>query len=216
MRVAEFIFSELWDYMFDGTNGDHKEAYAQIEGEYTRGFRHYHNLDHIEEGVLYLYTHKGWTDGVIGQSMKYTSILAFFFHDFVNPRNEDAELESALAMREFVIDWTPEPSEHFIKIDGMTTRAYYAICATKDHISDSVIGQMVVDADLMRFIEGDWRVWADQLRKEYAEHPDEAFNAGRRIVLERFRSRSPFFYFVQHRDCDAYRQIDEQLAELTS
>lgn len=220
MRVAEFIFSEMWEYLFEGENGDHKEAYRELEEEYTLLYRDYHDINHIEEGVLYLYKFDKWPEGATGLRMKWTSILAFFYHDFDNPRNTEAEIKSALKMQAIVIDWmdyTIYPPKHiFARVMGMVDHAYNAIVDTATHESSTIIGQMVIDADLMRFVEGDWRVWSQQIRNEYREYSDEAFNAGRRVVLERFRRRSPFFYFVQHRDCDAYRNLDEQIAELTT
>jgi predicted metal-dependent HD superfamily phosphohydrolase len=216
MRVAEYIFGKLWDYIFDGEEGTYNDAYDKIVDRYTGPNRFYHDLNHIEEGVLYLYEFPHWPKGVTGERMKFTAILAFFYHDFVDPIATAAEIKSALAMQTEVYEWVDclVGNDAYNRAIGMVDIAYTAICDTETHISDSMVGKMVVDADLMRFVEGDWRVWAEQIRKEYAHHPDELFNPGRRIVLEHFRSRSPFFYFVQHRDCDAYRKIDEQLAEL--
>lgn len=214
--MSELVFKKLWAELFDYAGadvipGDWQAAYERTIAPYNDLSRSYHNLDHVEEMVLYLYDYPGWPLTAIGQREKFTAIAAAFFHDYVDPRSPEAELLSAEACLREMMSWgIVKPTTHLMVI---ATNASKAILTTKDHVGYSVVEQMLIDADLQRFVTGDWRVWANQIRLEYADVPEALFNEGRLAVLERFRSRSPFFYLAQHQDCEAYRRLDEQIAE---
>lgn len=212
MRVAEYIFSKLWWYLFE--NYDWKDAWEEIEGKYLESFRSYHSVDHIEEMMLYLWE-ADWPRNAEGEKQKYAAILAAAFHDFQNPRDKWAERMSATWLQLWMLGWAQENEP----VDLPTFWWIFEHCAeavaeTETHSSTSLVGQMLIDADLRRFITGYWQEWARQIREEYSEYSDEDFNAGRMEVLKKFRARSPFFYLAQHDDCEAYRRLDEQIAAL--
>lgn len=212
MRVAEYIFSKLWEYLFD--NEHYLDAYLEIATEYEADYREYHNFSHIEEMVIYLWEAE-WPKGAEGEREKFTAILAAFFHDFDNPRHKYAEIVSGALCRSYAWAWANENQfASQLTFRSIVEDADRAICDTATHVSETLVGQMLIDADLRRFVTGDWRKWARQIRLEYGEHSDEDFNAGRLAVLNKFRFRKPFFYFAQHEDCEAYRRLDEQIAEL--
>jgi predicted metal-dependent HD superfamily phosphohydrolase len=73
----------------------------------------------------------------------------------------------------------------------------------------------ILDADLIRFLDPEWQKWADGIRHEYAEHPDEKFNAGRKHILEQFAKLDPFFFSLDHEANETARAlVQEQLDAL--
>lgn len=189
---------------------DAKYAWDELVCAYSEEYRHYHNLDHIEEVVCFLNTNYPY------QETKDLILFAGFYHDFYNTKDKLAEELSALhgytvyaAAAGYNVE--DDQLDQFLR-NGQFIHA--AIMATKTHETEILEYQYLVDADLQRFRAED-NIYADQIRLEYAEHSDEVFNAGRPIVLNRFLNREPFFYNCgETENMEAKANIQRQLDEL--
>lgn len=73
----------------------------------------------------------------------------------------------------------------------------------------------ILDADLIRFLDPNWQKWAAGIRHEYAEHPDEKFNAGRRYILGQFKNLVVFFFTLgAEENARARALVQEQIDAL--
>ncbi len=175
-----------------------EEAWDDLVEVYSHPGRVYHDFSHIEEMVLWL-----WANYPVDASI-WAILYAAFYHDYVDTKSKTAEFDSAAIAADKMSNGAFNPTDVRLVAE--------AIMATATHQSDDVRIQYLIDADLLRFTCEDNR-YADQIREEYAEHPDEAFNNGREGILEHFGARDPFFYHAEGSEA-ALANIARQLAEL--
>lgn len=188
--------------------GDWKTEWHYIKASYQYETRHYHDLEHIYEMVIWL------CDNYPDEESLALMLWCAFYHDLVTPSSKYAEEDSACyAVSVFVLNsaycgtWVVDS----IIIQQKARWINRTILATKGHKSDDESIQWFIDADLQRFRCPDNR-YADQIRLEYPQHSDEIFNAGRKNILEQYRAREPFFYHSEGAD-EARDSIDRQLNE---
>jgi predicted metal-dependent HD superfamily phosphohydrolase len=181
---------EIHDYSAD-------EGWGDIYGAYSEPGRVYHNLDHIDEMIL-------WLAHNAPEEHRHWLMWAAIYHDFIDPKADDAVLLSAVTGIGALGNTDAFHEGSKLVFDG--------IMGTDGHKSDDPFVQWVIDADLQRFRCPDDR-YADQIRLEYLEVPDEAFNIGRKAILESFRDRDPIFYYSDGAD-EVITNIDRQLREL--
>lgn len=181
-----------------------------LKAQYSSsGYRVYHDLRHVEEVAMFLDERYPFDE------TKDLIIFAGFLHDFYNTKDPLAEELSATAAAMMYLEVAD--ADQLLSDDQAIRNANFihgAIMATKTHVTEVPGYQYLVDADLQRFLATD-NTYADQIREEYKEHTDEKFNAGRPVVLERFKSREPFFYHGTEVENEAaYANIQRQLDEI--
>ena len=214
MRAAELVWMAMWASLTKTRkieDPQRTEVYEKVYAYYDTGDRFYHNFDHIEEMVVLLSQQK-WGPGQTFSMWQ--TVFAAFMHDAYDPKHPDAERLSA-DLAEEVFANIPVVL-HSTEYDAFIRNVRNMILCTANHQAETVAEHRLVDADLMRFCVGPWEKWAQQIREEYNEHSDEKFDAGRKIVLERFFSRRPFYSMHTEGldDFKAYTNIKAQLAEL--
>lgn len=184
--------------------GDLGREWCSIFTAYNGPERYYHNMNHIYEMLLFLEKH---ARNKIPERTFYLLVLCAIYHDYYY-KVEKPEVKSALAAVIFFLGCAEENSE------GDAKFIYACIKATEDHISDDEYIQWLIDADLYRLREPA-EVWTPAIRMEYAEYPDEKFNAGRKAVLEHFAARKPFFYHLGEEENQVvYDSLAKQIAEM--
>ena len=173
MLKQEF-FNCLKDLAVDSSTID--IMWAEIHKHYSKSDRHYHTLGHLDNLLLELlpcrnqFRHWG------------AVIFAIAYHDIIyntlKSNNEEKSAEVAVKILTF----------HGCHPDQTNLCEQY-ILATKSHLkSEEEEINLFTDADLS-VLGKDWevyKIYSQQIRKEYSLYPDLIYNAGRKKVLEHF------------------------------
>lgn len=150
--------------------------WTDIVTHYNSAQRHYHNLIHLNTLLHELTLLKpiivDWN----------TLIFSLFYHDIIyNVQSKTNEEDSA--------DYAATVMQHLGVSESMIEKCRQQILATKQHQSSSDHDtELFTDADLS-ILGTDWesyKIYASQIRKEYAIYPDELYNPGRKNVLNHF------------------------------
>jgi predicted metal-dependent HD superfamily phosphohydrolase len=150
--------------------------WTDIVTHYNSAQRHYHNLIHLNNLLHEVTVIKpmivDWN----------TILFSLFYHDIIyNVHSKTNEEDSA--------DYAATVMQHLGVSESMIEKCKQQILATKlhqnsgDHDTD-----LFTDADLS-ILGTDWKsykIYAAQIRKEYAIYPDELYNPGRKNVLNHF------------------------------
>lgn len=208
MRAIELIYRQM--HMECGLTCSMDDGYKFVSEPYLNPTLFYHNLDHIEEVCVWLLENMK----VVYDEQHCGLLWAGMFHDWVDPRNNNAEQLSANNMAGFLENHMPNNTaiQRVFK-EKVINIAYSAIMATETHKSDDIYDQWMIDADLIRFTCPDDR-FAALIRKEYPETPDDIFDFHREHILKEFLARDPFFYHTPQLDVLAKQNIELQLTAL--
>lgn len=149
--------------------------WQEIEACYHEHTRHYHTLDHLNSVLRELLPHQ--------QSLPnwHTIVFAVAYHDAIyNPlKNNNEEKSASLAEKRLTEINYPEAER---------TRCTQFIQATKKHEPADAETNLFTDADLA--ILGSepevYRLYAEQIRREYSMYPDFLYKSGRKKVLQHF------------------------------
>ena len=156
--------------------GGPSEHFDDVVARYGEPHRAYHTIHHVEH-VL------GKVDE-IGQGHDHAVVLAAILHDVIyDTARNDNEARSADYARE-VLAGRREAE-----------RVATLIEATKTHegpAGDDGLDALL-DADLSTFADDDEGRNGELIRQEYASVPEEAFQVGRRRVLQSFLEREPLY-----------------------
>ncbi len=145
-----------------------------LEKAYSAKSRHYHNLTHLEEMVA-LY------DNYYAQLQFQREVLySIFYHDYVyKVTRKDNEFKSA---------------EHALSILPLHTNlnkqlVFDMICATQMHEhNENEDTNWLIDFDL-KILSKEWedyKIYCDQIRKEYKIYPNILYKPGRKKALQHF------------------------------
>jgi predicted metal-dependent HD superfamily phosphohydrolase len=153
---------------------------------YGEPHRHYHTLDHIGALLALLDRHgRGAADPDVLR-------LAILFHDVVcDPTRHDNEQASAAV--------AAEQLTHLGFPAALVANVAHCIIATRHDRSADVMGDadlaLLLDLDLsiLAAAPGDYRAYAEAVRREYAFLPDHLYRTGRRGVLEGFLARERIY-----------------------
>jgi predicted metal-dependent HD superfamily phosphohydrolase len=150
--------------------------WTDIVTHYNSAQRHYHNLIHLNTLLHELTLLKpiivDWN----------TIFFSLFYHDIIyDVQSKTNEEDSA--------DYAAEVMSSLKIQDAMIEKCRLQILATKQHQSNGDHDtDLFTDADLS--ILGSepetYKLYASQIRKEYAIYPDELYNPGRKNVLNHF------------------------------
>ncbi|MCE3295295.1 MAG: hypothetical protein K0R65_1009 [Crocinitomicaceae bacterium] len=172
-KMLQSIFLQLArNYSPDKTLAG--SLWAEIEQHYSEAGRHYHTMSHLE----HLYEELSVVKNNISDWD--TVLFSLFYHDVIyDPTAKDNEEKSAELAEKRLLE-TGFPEER-------TARCMNQILATKKHeMSADPDANYFTDADLstLAFDWENYRVYMQNVRREYAVYADVLYNPGRKKVLE--------------------------------
>jgi len=154
----------------------------RIEKEYTSSNRHYHTLNHLDNLLTELADNKE----------KFASwdviVFAIAYHDVVynTLKSNNEEKSAEFARKELTKISVPE---------NLIIRCEQLILATKKHTYADFETNLFTDADLsiLGATPEVYKLYSNQIRKEFSIYPDLVYNPGRRKVLKHFLDMEKIF-----------------------
>ncbi|GAA3748589.1 metal-dependent hydrolase [Flavobacterium ginsengisoli] len=201
----EKIYSELLSNIGFSAN-EIQQNWLNLEKAYSKKSRHYHNLTHLKEMIDSFETYRD-------QLQNPNEILfSIFYHDFVySASKKDNELKSA----EYALAILPE------NINLNKQLVFDAICATQQHQQNAIEDiNWLIDFDL-KILAKDWedyKIYFEQIRKEYRIYPDFLYKPGRAKALKHFLENEFIFQTEEFRGLyeeKARANIEKEIALLT-
>jgi predicted metal-dependent HD superfamily phosphohydrolase len=185
----------------DSTHAD--RSFDEICKHYTAPGRFYHTLRHIED-VL------DTVDNLRALAHYPNAVrLAAWLHDVIyDSRASDNEQRSA--------DFAKQLCDELTITEGRLVASL--ILKTKTHdAGDDPDAQVLLDADLavLGAREPDYRMYAEQIRREYAWVPEPDYRNGRRQVLTKFLDRPKIFHLLSRLEEPARSNIAAEIAQLS-
>lgn len=182
-----------------------EKLWKEIEKNYSRKKRHYHNLTHLANLITEL-------NEVQSSIKNWDAVLfAVFYHDVIyKAHRSDNEEESARhAINHLQI----------LKCDNqLIEQVNKLILATKSHKqSDDEDVNLFTDADLS-ILGKDWetyKTYCDNVRKEYAIYPDLLYKPERKKALQHFLSMDRIFktdHFYSKYETSARKNIEQEVS----
>lgn len=201
----EKIYSELL-LNIGFTANEIQQKWLNLEKAYSKKSRHYHNLTHLKEMIesFEIYRNK----------LQYPNEILFsiFYHDYIyKSSKKDNELKSA---------------EYALKILSENTKldkqlVFDTICATQLHAHNTNEDiNWLIDFDL-KILAKDWddyKIYFEQIRKEYRIYPDFLYKPGRAKALKHFLENEFIFQTEEFRGLyeeKARTNIEKEISLLT-
>jgi len=149
--------------------------WERVEKEYTSSDRHYHTLNHLDNLLTELADNKeefaSWD----------VIVFAIAYHDVVynTLKNNNEEKSAEFARKELTKISVPE---------NLIARCEQLILATKKHTDADFETNLFTDADLsiLGASPEAYKIYSNQIRKEFSIYPDLVYNPCRRKVLKHF------------------------------
>lgn len=202
----EEIYSELLSNIGFSAN-EIQQNWLDLEKAYSKKSRHYHNLTHLKEMIasFEIYRDKLQSPNEI--------LFSIFYHDFVySASKKDNELKSA----EYALAILPE------KVALKKQLVFDAICATQQHQQNEIEDiNWLIDFDL-KILAKDWedyKIYFEQIRKEYRIYPDFLYKPGRSKALKHFLENEFIFQTDEFRGLyeeKARQNIEKEISILES
>lgn len=179
--------------------------WVELQKAYSKKSRHYHNLNHLIEMITEFdvnYAKLNYPNEVL---------YAIFYHDYIyNSSRKDNELKSA----EFAVKILPPVTS--VNKD----RIFNLILVTKDHqCSGNEDEKWLIDFDL-KILSKDWedyKIYFEQIRKEYSIYPDFLYKPGRKKALKHFLENKFIFQteeFIKAYETKARENIKHEIQYL--
>lgn len=171
-----------------------QQNWLDLEKAYSKKSRHYHNLTHIQDMISEYETY-------FDQLQFPKEVLySIFYHDYIYVSSKkDNELKSA----EYAVKFLPKESTLNL------TLVFDMICATQQHQHSKVQDiNWLIDFDL-KVLARDWddyKIYFEQIRKEYRIYPDFLYKPGRAKALKHFLENEFIF------QTDEFRKLYEEKA----
>jgi len=208
MNLKE-IYSELLSNIGFLAN-DIQQNWNNLEKAYSKKSRHYHNLTHLKEMIESFETYR---DKLQNPD---EILFSIFYHDFVySASKKDNELKSA----EFAVSIFTDVKPGFAEFDRHLV--FDAICATQQHQQNEIEDiNWLIDFDL-KILAKDWedyKIYFEQIRKEYRIYPDFLYKPGRAKALKHFLENEFIFQTEEFRGLyeeKARANIEKEIALLT-
>lgn len=183
----EKIYSELLLNIGFSAN-EIQQKWKDLEKAYSTKSRHYHNLTHISAMIESFATYR---DKLQNPN---EILFSIFYHDFVySASKKDNELKSA----EYALAILPE------NINLNKQLVFDAICATQQHQHNNIEDiNWLIDFDL-KILARDWddyKIYFEQIRKEYRIYPDFLYKPGRAKALKHFLENEFIFQTEEFRN----------------
>ncbi|MEN2413568.1 HD domain-containing protein [Flavobacterium mesophilum] len=184
-----------------------QKNWTGLEKAYSNKSRHYHNLTHLEEMIASFEIYRDRLEN------PNEILFSIFYHDFVySASKKDNELKSA----EFALSILDE--NHTLN----KQLVFDAICATQLHIhNENEDINWLIDFDL-KILSKDWddyKIYFEQIRKEYRIYPDFLYKPGRAKALKHFLEYEFIFQTNEFRNLyeeKARRNIEKEISHLES
>jgi predicted metal-dependent HD superfamily phosphohydrolase len=201
----EKIYSELLSNIGFSANEIQKN-WIDLEKAYSKKSRHYHNLTHLKEMTACFETYR---DKLQNPN---EVLFSIFYHDFVySASKKDNELKSA----EYALAVLPE------NVNLNKQLVFDAICATQQHQQNAIEDiNWLIDFDL-KILAKDWedyKIYFEQIRKEYRIYPDFLYKPGRAKALKHFLENEFIFQTNEFRGLyeeKARANIEKEILLLT-
>ena len=175
---------------------DIHQNWLDLEKAYSKKSRHYHNLTHIQDMI---YSYEKYSDQL---QFPNEVLYSIFYHDYIYVSSKkDNELKSA----EYAIKILPKNA----KLDSKMV--FDAIVATQLHQNNEIEDiNWLIDFDL-KVLARDWddyKIYFEQIRKEYRIYPDFLYKPGRAKALKHFLENEFIF------QTDEFRKLYEEKARI--
>ncbi|MDQ1166898.1 hypothetical protein [Flavobacterium sp. SORGH_AS_0622] len=201
----EKIYSELLSNIGFSAN-EIQQNWAGLEKAYSKKSRHYHNLTHLKEMIESFETYSNRLQN------PNEILFSIFYHDFVySASKKDNELKSA----EYALSILPE------NVNLNKQLVFDAICATQQHQQNEIEDiNWLIDFDL-KILTKDWddyKIYFEQIRKEYRIYPDFLYKPGRAKALKHFLENEFIFQTEEFRSFyeeKARQNIEKEISILT-
>lgn len=205
MNLKE-IYSDLLSNIGFAANEIQKN-WLDLEKAYSKKSRHYHNLTHLKEMIENFEIYKDKLQN------RDEILFSIFYHDFVySASKKDNELKSA----EYALSILPE------NIQLNKQLVFDAICATQQHQQNAIEDiNWLIDFDL-KILAKDWedyKIYFEQIRKEYRIYPDFLYKPGRAKALKHFLENDFIFRTNEFRNLyeeKARANIEKEISILES
>jgi predicted metal-dependent HD superfamily phosphohydrolase len=201
----EKIYSELLSNIGFSAN-EIQQNWLDLEKAYSKKSRHYHNLTHLKEMIESFETYSNRLQN------PNEILFSIFYHDFVySASKKDNELKSA----EYGLGILPE------NVNLNKQFVFDAICATQQHQQNGIEDiNWLIDFDL-KILAKDWddyKIYFEQIRKEYRIYPDFLYKPGRAKALKHFLENEFIFQTEEFRSLyeeKARQNIEKEISILT-
>ncbi|RXM43623.1 hypothetical protein [Flavobacterium sp. YO64] len=202
----EKIYSELLSNIGFSANEIQKN-WLDLEKAYSKKSRHYHNLTHLKEMIASFETYR---DKLQNPN---EILFSIFYHDFIySASKKDNELKSA----EYGLAVLSENSYLNKQL------VFDAICATQQHQQNAIEDiNWLIDFDL-KILTKDWddyKIYFEQIRKEYRIYPNFLYKPGRAKALKHFLENEFIFQTAEFRSLyeeKARTNIEKEISLLES
>lgn len=191
----EKIYSELLSKIGFSAN-EIQQNWTDLEKAYSKKSRHYHNLTHLKEMIesFEAYSNRLQNPNEI--------LFSIFYHDFLySASKKDNELKSA----EYALAILPE------NVNLNKQLVFDAIYATQQHQHNKIEDiNWLIDFDL-KILAKDWynyKIYFEQIRKEYRIYPDFLYKPGRAKALKHFLENEFIF------QTEEFRSLYEEKARI--
>ena len=183
----------LWTELCQGTDKQISEkVFNELVDLYQSPARHYHNLIHIEAMLHLLQQNEA--------SFEHRDAVYFacFFHDVVyNTNSRTNEEDSA--------EYAKEKLSQLAFQQELIEKVCHLILLTKAHVlgeGASLEEQLFVDADMaiLGTSPAQYAEYAQQVRKEFGQFPEESYRLGRKKVLEHFMAQNFLYQSFWYRE----------------
>jgi len=173
-----------------------QKNWQHLEKAYSNKSRHYHNLTHLKDMIE---SFEKYTDKLQNPN---EVLFSIFYHDIVySSSKKDNELKSA----KYALSILPE------NISLNTQLVFDAIYATQQHQHNEIEDiNWLIDFDL-KILARDWeeyKIYFEQIRKEYRIYPDFLYKPGRAKALKHFLENEFIF------QTDEFRKLYEEKARI--
>lgn len=204
--IKQDFLESLRKYTTDSSQ--QRTMWAEIEKNYSKSDRHYHNLVHLNSMLAELRMHRDKFDNWD------TIIFAITYHDLVysSLKNNNEERSAEIASKRLCNISYPEKLIAFCR---------QLILATKKHEPSDAETNLFTDADLA-ILGSDpetYREYSKQIRLEYSIYPDIVYNPGRKKVLIHFLKMDSIYktkVFSDKYELAAKNNLQTELAKLTN
>jgi pantetheine-phosphate adenylyltransferase len=186
--LAKNISAEIFIHL------DKKNIVSEICQAYFEKFRQYHNLEHIIHSLTVL--DKFLTVNKLEVFEKDLMILAILFHDFIYKAKQEKSDETLSA--EFAHTFCEG-----ILNEEMNDRLHLLIECTNHMLSENkhdALKNLLLSIDLAILAEDNkiYKKYAKNIRREYSEYDDKAYQEGRKLVLNKLIEKAKAETLFEH------------------
>ncbi len=183
-----------------------QKNWLDLKKAYSTKSRHYHNLNHLSEMIVCYDLYK--------EHLKFPNdvLYAIFYHDYIyKVTRKDNELKSA----EYAVVILPKNTRLNKEL------VFDMICATQSHQKNEIKDiNWLIDFDL-KILSKDWddyKIYFEQIRKEYKIYPSILYKSGRKKALEHFLENEYIFQTDEFRnkyELKARQNIKQEIESLS-